>query len=280
MRRWYFVMLEEFEKIATHGATVTKYFDYIEKYKFAISSIGVCCLTIANAIRCFVVYFYNYGYFSYFGMDDSYFLNTESNSLMFLVNCILTVMLIVGYFYTAIKTLKNSISFVWKCCYCLVLPILVEGISLIIMGLDFYTIDFVAWLIVFGIVYVILFLFMAWNTPKEAWNLLIANACDKHEVKEIVNPFIAKIVVLVIFACLMGGYSFYIGFDFAKRQNTFNIVTVENNTYAVIKSDGNNMVLKKCEIDDNVIVIYSNSYLKAKNDKEITVTAFQNVLCK
>lgn len=110
-------MSEENKTNIINRKAIKVFLDYIENHKFVISSIGVCALTIVTNGYYFLEYAFYCGYFSYFGMDDSYFVNTESNAVMFLVNCILIGMLILAYVYTAINFLGNSGSIKWKIGY-------------------------------------------------------------------------------------------------------------------------------------------------------------------
>ena len=100
-------MSEENKTNIINRKAIKVFLDYIENHKFVISSIGVCALTIVTNGYYFLEYAFYCGYFSYFGMDDSYFLNTENNAVMFSVNCILICVLIPAYFYTAIKLFKS-----------------------------------------------------------------------------------------------------------------------------------------------------------------------------
>ena len=255
-------------------------FDYIEKHKIVISSVSVCLLPVLTNIYYFGEYSFNCGYFAYFGMDDSYFLNTEKNSVMYFANCILIFALMFAYFYTAIELLKRPGAIVGKIVYCVALPIIVEGICLISIGVSFYTVEFWQAVAVLYTLYIFLLVGMAWNSLQEICSSFKLKWCNKFEKQTVNHLFIYKVFVLVFVVFVMGLWIRYIGYDFARHQTNFGIVTVDNNTYAVIKSDGNNMVLKKCEVNDNVLIIYMNSYLKEKNDKEVTITTFQNIVFK
>ena len=37
---------------------------------------------------------------------------------------------------------------------------------------------------------------------------------------------------------------------------------------------------EKCEVNDNILTIYKRNYLKGKNDKEIIIRTFQNIVLK
>ena len=274
------IVSEENDKSMKNSVTLEKCFDYIENHKFVVSSIGVCVLAIVTYGAYFIKYAFLCGYFSYFGMDDSYFLNTENNAVMFSVNCILIGVLISAYFYTAIKVFKSPGLIGWKISYCLVVPIIVETIFLIIMGGDFYTVNFWLWLLVLCILYIILFLLMVEHRLRKLLDLLTVNMCAKSEKKAIIHPFICKILFILFVLFVMVCWFRHIGYDFAMQKRNYGIVTIENETYVVIEKGASDMVLKKCEVNDNILTIYKSNYLKDKNDKEIIIRTFQNVVLK
>lgn len=273
-------MSEENKTNIINSKAFKSFFDYIEKHSFVVSSICVGALTILSNVYYFYEYAFQCGYFRYFGMDDSYFLNTESNAVMFLANCILIGMLIFAYVYTAINVLRNSGPIKWKIGYCLVVPIIVEFIYLFIKGIDFYTVDFWLLLLALYILYIIWFLWMAGYSLKNFFELFRGNTCDQSDKQSRINDIIGRILPILLLVVLMGIWVEHVGCDAAKQKRNFGIVTVENHTYAIIKNDGNDMVLKKCEINDNSLTIYQSSYLKEKNDKEVRIITFKNVVLK
>ena len=121
---------------------------------------------------------------------------------------------------------------------------------------------------------------MAGHCLRKFFELLRGNTCDQSDKQSRINDIIGRILPLLLVAVLMGGWVGYIGCDVAKQKRNFGIVTLDNHIYAIIKSDGNDMVLKKCEINDDSLTIYQSSYLKEKNDKEVTIITFKNVVIK
>lgn len=64
----------------------------------------------------------------------------------------------------------------------------------------------------------------------------------------------------------------------ACEKRRFGIVEISGEKYALIDINENKMILQKCEIDSDVLKIYSNTYLCTDNKKVIHFNIFDNVI--
>ena len=83
-------------------------------------------------------------------------------------------------------------------------------------------------------------------------------------------------IILITASLILGGFFTYEeGVKTAKDKNSYGIVKIENISYAVIDVDEKEMVLQKCNIKNNEIVLFVKTYLKTdKNDKIINYINF------
>ena len=84
-------------------------------------------------------------------------------------------------------------------------------------------------------------------------------------------------IILITASLILGGFFTYEeGVKTAKDKNSYGIVKIENISYAVIDVDEKEMVLQKCNIKNNEIVLFVKTYLKTdKNDKIINYINFE-----
>ena len=239
-----------------------------------IIPIGAAIYTVVSNYFCYLA---NLGYYKYFGIDKNLMLPYNKNNFYESIGEFALVGLYWVFALFAVRMILIKGNYLWKFFSCIVIPLLINcalafdgevNVGLIIASLILIPLQ---WGMIFALGYCMA---VTWHNesldrPKKI------RTKKKRGQRWGDKEFLLLGILGVFLACVVFFWQQYSeNNNMASKKKRFGIVEIDQEPYAVIDANENKIILQRCEINNNNLKLYSNTYLCAPNEMLIK---FENV---
>lgn len=284
------VMINEKHEIVTSKEIVRKKYQIIKENTPQIALIAPVILAVCTVISDYYCYWFNLGYYSYFGIDGKFMLTYNKFNLYQYVKQFVFVMLYWGYSIFAVRMVLLEKNYLWKFLSMIVIPFVV-GIFVTYNG-QINTIMLIASFI-FGLAqWPMIFFCGFWLVKSLHEDILKERKHNEKREKERRkqkkdnkktrwgNTEYGMLGLLLIGGAIVILFvqAYYINYMEASNQREFGIIDIESETYAVIDVVEDKMIVQKCKLDGENLKIDKGTYLCISNDRLINFETFDTVV--
>lgn len=255
-------MIDKNNIIITKNERIKTLLTFIKNNAVLVPIITFCVAVFTVGVNSFV-YTYTISYFNYFGIDAKYMLPVNNMGLyQGLVQGILVVLFwcyaILAFQALLIKGhLKNKFIMI------IVVPIIISIVFFYEEGLFQYGFS---WTLVLACILFVIFqwigmailggmIVLPFYMPKMESQKPFKTDILTNGLRGVYGLFL----ILTLYAAI-----YFMGHQLAKEHNRFGIVQIKGSTYAVLDLNQTNLLMLKCNVNANRIVINKNSYLRMR----------------
>lgn len=273
-------MIDKDGNIVTLKEQITKHYCFIKENTALIAIVISIFAAVYKIISDYYFYLINYGYYKYFGIDDTLMLPYNKNSFYQSVGQIAIFIIYWVYAVLSVRTFKLKKQFFKKLLFFVMIPVILSIIwiydemniwtfTVIILTISFLVIFQWAMIFSFGYCMILPFGKEKVEPPKRKGSRVSSWGDENYML----------LGILIILSCFT--VAFYSGYDNSYRKagekRTFGIVVVNDERYAVIDANEEKLILQQCEICGSTLRIDKNTYLCTDNEILIYYQTFDNV---
>lgn len=273
-------MIDEKGNVITREKLIKRYYSFAKEntaqIAVAIPVVAAICAAISN----YYFYMVNLGYYEYFGIDSRLMLPYNKVNLYQNIGQLALLVLYWGYAIFAVRMFIIKRNFLWKFITLFVIPFLINcamsydgriNLVLIIVSTIFLPLQ---WIMIFSLGYC-----MVTSFHKESLSKPRKMNRKKKKVKRWSDKEYRLLgIILMFIACIIIFWQgYFTSYIIASEKSRFGIVKIDGEEYAVIDANENKLVLQKCEMKNNNLKIYKDTYLCVTNDVIINFKNFSSV---
>lgn len=273
-------MIDKKGNIITQNEILKKYYYILKENTAQIAIIIPISVAIYGAVSNYYFYIVNRGYYKYFGIDAELMLPYNKINLYQNIGRWTLLALYWGYTIFSVRMFLLKRNFCGKVIWLIVFPLLINAwmsgereLSLAVIVASVILLPF-QWLMIYSLGYCMVISFHKETLlePKrtKSKNKRIKRWGDK-EYRSLGMMITLMMCIIVFWQRYNDSYIT------ASEKTRFGIVEIDKEDYAVIDANENRMILQKCEIENEKLIIYINTYLCTTNDIVINFKNFTNV---
>ena len=264
----------------TRKEILKRYYSFIKENTAQIAIVIPIIAAIYAAVSNYYFYIVNLGYYKYFGIDSRLMLPYNKINLYQNIGQLALFALYWGYTIFAVRMFLLKRNFLWKFIALIVIPLLINGtlsydgsINLALIIASSILLPF-QWIMIFSLGYC-----MVTSFHKETLSKPKEKKRKQKKVKRWGDKEYRLLgVILILISCIIMFWQGYnTSYAIASEKSRFGIVKIDEEEYAVIDANENKLILQKCEIENENLVIDVDTYLCVTNNVMINFNNFTNV---
>ena len=273
-------MIDKDGNIVTLKEQITKHYCFIKENTALVAIVISIFAAVYKIISDYYFYLINYGYYKYFGIDDTLMLPYNKNSFYQSVGQIAIFIIYWVYAVLSVRTFKLKKQFFEKLLFFVMIPVILSIIwiydemitwpfTVIILTIIFLIIF--QWAMIFSFGYCMILSFEKEKVEATKRKGSKVNSWGDG------NYMILGILLILIGFAMVFFSGYYNSYRKASEKRTFGIVVVNDERYAVIDANEEKLVLQQCEVCGTTLRIDKNTYLCTYNEILINYQTFDNV---
>lgn len=273
-------MIDEKGNVITREEILKRYYSFIKENTAQMAIVIPIIAAIYAAVSNYYFYIVNLGYYKYFGIDSRLMLPYNKINLYQNIGQLALFALYWGYTIFAVRMFLLKRNFWWKFIALIVIPLLINGtlsydgsINLALIIASSILLPF-QWIMIFSLGYC-----MVTSFHKETLSKPKEMKRKQKKVKRWGDKEYRLLgVILILISCIIMFWQGYnTSYAIASEKSRFGIVKIDEEEYAVIDANENKLILQKCEIENENLVIDADTYLCVTNNVMINFNNFTNV---
>lgn len=229
--------------------------------------LSVFAIIVNFAVELFL-YIYNRGFYDYYGVSDAFSLTMDRSTLNRFIILLAVSVIYVLYSVFAVRMWLIRKNYIWKFISWILIPFLVGLLILYVNNTSFSIYIFFSTILFIPIQWIFMWCIGYWGMDSRIFDDISGdkNVKKKNDIKifskwrSIDYKLAASMIMIFIF--ILEGFLLY-NEQKTAAQNKLEYGIVHNNdeTYVFLGSDGEKIVLLKCDINQDEIVLYKGDFM-------------------